>query len=231
MKALRESLLLILSVNYGCGGASPATPSPVQTQPPQKPPLSSLVDTYSFIKPWYANADRELVASAAYYTRGNLLYQFSWYAQNPQAYVVLSLEGDAVFLMEDRTWGHSAGKWYRLPAGGHLMNRWMKVGDVVSDNAVQEIYSLNECSHLATRVYPIIVTMVEHAYLDVGGDLGEIEVIGFEIHSEGYRYGKTLDGKGLGLIGWHDRTPAAPWTYTNKWHTISPVVPSLDLCT
>jgi hypothetical protein len=200
--------------------ASPATPPPIDP--------TALLDTFEFYVPRFPET-RQLGSVAYRRMIGrngeDLLYTFSWGADQPDHFVVADVSGDA-FLMEDRTWGHSWGKFYRVDEGILWLKRYMRVGDRFSSASVMHVFWDDRCAPLKDSILYWTVSLTDHRYQDVGGDLGLVEVIELTVLEEGYLYARDRRGNGLGLVGWRD-APArgGQWQYNNRWSDVAPPSP------
>ena len=231
----RASVLLALLL-AGCQSRATAPTAPEAAAPPTvvsaatPPPIdpTALVDTFEFYVPRFPET-RQL-GDIAYRRlpgpRGeDLLYTFSWGADRPDHFLVADISGDA-FLMEDRTWGHSWGKFYRVDEGLLWLKRHMRVGDRFSSAAVMHAFWDDSCAPLKDSILYWAVGLTDHRYQDLGGDLGLVEVIEVSVLEETYLYGRDRAGNGLGLVGWRD-SPArgGEWEFHNRWSDVTPPSP------
>jgi hypothetical protein len=232
----RRALLLLCLLFAGCqtrataptAPEAAAPPAPVSPATPAPIDSTALVDTFEFYVPRFPET-RQLGSVAYRRMTGrngeDLLYTFSWGVHRTDHFVVADVSGDA-FLLEDRTWGHSWGKFYRVDEGILWLKRYMRVGDSFSSASVMHAFWEDSCAHLKDSILYWVVTLADHRYQDVGGDLGLVEVIEVTVLDETYLYGRDRGGHGLGLVGWRD-SPArgGVWEYHNTWSDVAPPSP------
>jgi hypothetical protein len=239
-QSARRTILFLGLITTGCQSraTAPAAPDAVPAPPvvsaspapPALPPIdpAALVDTFEFYVPRFPET-RQL-GSFAYRRmvgRGgeDLLYMFSWGADEDQHFVVADISGDA-FLVQDRTWGHANERFYRIDDGVLWMKRFMRVGEGFTSTNVMRIFSEADCTHVKDAVLYLVARLTDHRYEDVGGDLGLVEVIEFSVLEESYLYAKDRAGGGLGLVAWKDSPGrGGQWIYHNRWSTVAPPVP------
>lgn len=227
----RASVLIALLL-AGCQTRATAPTAPEAAEPPAPvsaatpPPIdpTALLDTFEFYVPRFPET-RQL-GEVAYRRlpgpRGeDLLYTFSWGADRPDHFVVADISADA-FLIEDRTWGHSPGRFYRVDDGILWLKRHMRVGDRFASAAVMHAFWDDSCAPLKDSILYWAVTLADHRYQDLGGDLGLVEVIEVNVLEETYLYGRDRSGHGLGLVGWKD-SPArgGGWRFHSRWKDVA----------
>jgi hypothetical protein len=161
------------------------------------------------------------IGTLVYAREDNIVYCWSWGTDKPQHYSKIKQDGD-IFLLEDRTW--RLDRYYTLD-NFVWAKASMRIGETYSWTSVLRLFNLYSCDIGDVRHHYAKVGLVDHRYQDLGGDLGETEVIEWDYLGERYLYAKNI-----GLVGYrhavnYDST-GWDWWMANKWINVPVMKPA-----